>query len=286
MKKQLVLLIAALGFLQLSPAYASSLTLSDLNFDNLVDSGEMIFIPLKETSRNRGVLWYRHYAENVSPPSGGTWDMRKITVFLNPVSTSQEVNDFLRSMSASDARSYVLPEDAVLCEPTPQLDAFMRSLNIPYEYLKKGPRYPGICGLDIRYTASTDIEAQIVDFVNTHPVARVKFTVVQPNPEPIVIQVPEIIQLLQNEEVIDLKMDGNGYRGQAEKIVFYSSRIDATLYGYEFGSELEFDRWQYFYSLFEASLEGYDEITLDKASVNFEVEQTLENPITFGIIVN
>ncbi|QUJ68855.1 hypothetical protein KDD30_07165 [Photobacterium sp. GJ3] len=263
---------ASAALMAATSAYSNDYKLSLLDFNSMIDNGDIIFVPFKKTTRGTGYVWFRDYQYDYLTPAPGEYRTKTLKVNFVPRSIqSGEFDLFVRENNISPNRETIVPEDAVLCEPTQAVTQLLMT----FEYASVStlpPGYPKLCSLVIRYNTSAEKEARLLALVDTKQFMHAKFALYDPNKSApgVYIEVPTIVSQLVDQKILeqDLPLPPTpselgiphidiGWYGLDHGINFYSSHIDPTLYGIDDGGVdklLLFQRWIRFIELFQPVL--------------------------------
>ncbi|UTM60053.1 hypothetical protein L4174_018505 [Photobacterium sp. CCB-ST2H9] len=267
-------LLASAALLTAASAHSSDYQLSLLDFNSTIDNGDIVFAPFKNTTRGTGYVWFRNYEYDYILPVPGAYRNKTLTVSFVPSSIqSGEFTVFAQENNISPSRKTLVPDDAVLCQPTQALTELLTT----FEYSSvstRPPGYPKLCSLVIRYNTSAEKEAKLFELVDTKQLMHAKFALSDPSSQPapgVYIEVPAIVNQLVDQKVLEqdlpLPVDPTepgiphvdiGWYGLDQGINFYSSHIDPSLFGFEgeiVDKSLLFQRWTQFIDLFQ-TIEG------------------------------
>ncbi|BDU36783.1 hypothetical protein [Vibrio nigripulchritudo] len=268
-------LMASVALLSAVSAHASDYTLSLLDFNSTIDNGDIVFAPFKNTTRGTGYVWFRDYDYEYRQPVPGEYRNKTLTVSFTPRSIlTGEFTAFAQEHNIRPNRKTIVPDDAVLCQPTQALTDVLST----FEYSSvstRPPGYPKLCSLVIRYNTSAEKEAKLLELIDTKQLMHAQFSLSDPANQPapgVYIEVPTIVSQLVEQKVLELDLPpladpvepsiphvDIGFYGQAQGIIFYSAHADETLFGFEAGLPIEqsqlFQRWTQFIDLFQ-SVEG------------------------------
>lgn len=280
-------LLASAALVSAVSAHASDYTLSLLDFNSTIDNGDIVFAPFKNTTRGTGYVWFRDYEYDYRLPVAGEYRTKTITVSFVPRSVqSGEFTTFARENNIRPNRKTIVPDDAILCQPTQALTDLLTT----FEYSSvstRQPGYPKLCSLVIRYNTSSAKEAQLLELIDTKQLMHAKFSLSDPADQPapgVFIEVPSIVNQLVEQKVLehDLPLPTEppvqpdppvsseptsgeqgetspphvdiGWYGLSQGINFYSSHVDPTLFGFDVGTTIDksllFQRWTQFIDLF------------------------------------
>ncbi|WP_018692165.1 hypothetical protein [Algicola sagamiensis] len=255
--------VAAIGF----EANAARLTLNDIDFNQAVSNEHLVFAPLKETTSNRGVFWYRDIQQKIVGPSNAGWGIRRVTLRAYPASHDSSVyNDFVRDNSVYDQRENVLPEDAILCEPRQALIDKLTQMRMYYSTRVTRGNYPGLCSLAIKYQEGQQgDEEELVEYLQTHQAFKIQYKIAKPNLPAVYMDLPRIAGQLIEKGALTVDQEQQKLVGQPYEIAFYSSQFPTALYrdDTDASTPLDYPSWKKFMDLFQLSTDG--EASLEQA---------------------
>jgi len=201
-----------IGFMViLSPIAIASLSFNDLDFDKSLDNGDIYFVPFKNSNPKRGYIWFKNYfykytqLDDMENQANTTIE----TLIVSFYPTSYEDGSykiFANTHGLMPRNEYRLPADAILCEPTEQLESL--SENFSYFSLAKMPQaFPRLCSLRIRYSATMEQRKALMNLLETKQLMKVDVKIVNPgdvNKDIVILDIPKImLKLLDLGLLID-----------------------------------------------------------------------------------
>jgi hypothetical protein len=199
--KQTYLTKAMIGSMVIfsSIAIASS-TFNNLDFEKSLNNGDIYFVPFKNSNPKRGYIWFKHYFYKYTHLDD-TENQENTTIETLIVSfypTSYEDGSYKIFANTHDLmprNEYRLPDDAILCEPTEQLESL--SEHFSYFSLARMPQaFPRLCSLRIRYRATTEQRKALIDLLETKQLMKVDVRIVNPNTvnkDIVMLDIPKIM---------------------------------------------------------------------------------------------
>jgi len=272
----------------LMPIAATAVTLDDLDFSRVLQDAEqqIVFAPLRGTTSNSGVFWYRDLQQRVLSPVKVTNLQRKITLRAYPASHDNgQYQAFVAAHKLLDSRVNLLPANAVLCEGNSALKNKLAQLNLTYSLKPTTGSYPGLCWLEIRYnaTSATAAETELLSFLQQQPAMKISYKITTAPTPAIYMDVPALVSRLQQAQLLELKqpvaVDENTppaepyHEGALYPVLFAAGQAPADLYRSDLSPQapLQYLDWYKFISLFHLTTEQKVQLPQSKSGQKLEL---------------
>lgn len=273
---KLTLACAGLGALMASSVtMASDIGLSEVDWDKLSDQSSFLFAPLIGTTSNRGVFWYRDIYEKLLGPTPAGLGIHKITLRAMPNSHEDGTyTAFVDAEGTYDYRVHLMPDNAVLCEPTQALQDKLGELQIYYNITTYPGNYPGLCSLAVKYDirSNPSAEQELLDFFSANKGMQVRYQIGTDGQPGVYMNTPGIVSNLVEQGVLTQDANDGSYKGELYKLAFYSSQLNYPLFRDDKSdTPLAFEDWKRFVDLLLISTDGVASLSAEQAADMVEV---------------
>jgi hypothetical protein len=277
----------------------AAVTFEELDFSRALEDAQktMVFVPIRNTTTNNGVFWYKDLQQKITGPSRLNNVQRKISLRAFPASHDNgRYSSFVSQYRLLDARVNLLPSNAIACEPSQVLKDKLAELQLNYQFTTTRGGYPGLCFLDIKYVANTvtPAETELVRFIQNNQVLNIRYQITLPATPAVTMDVPALVQRLRDAQLLTAptlptpELSNSTpepvWQGELYPVVFASTKYPAALFRSDLAAdtELAYSDWVKFLTLFHIGVDG--RLSMPQADAQSPLELVAEIP--GGVVVS